>query len=302
MSTEISTIRRYLERQDVRQELAKALPRHMKVERVIKTALGAVYRDPYLLQCSPKSIYLACMQACQLGLEPGSPLGAAYLVPFFDKHTKEYQCTLIPGYKGLIDLARRSGQIATIEAHVVYEKDHFDCSFGPAGTLVHRPVWTGERGEVIAAWAMARLTSTGYQVEVMTRSELDAIRASAKSRSGPWVTHTAEMYRKTVVRRLCKYLPLSPELEAALTTDDHLYDTTTVEVEAPREEKLLDRYVAPALPEGTENNLRIELAEDQLGAPDTTCNVCGGPPEIEYKDQPLCRSCYKYAVDTHAKD
>lgn len=195
--------------------IAEVLPKHLTPERVIKVALIAYNKTPALQQCSQSSLLMAIVQASEVGLEPGGALGHAYLVPY--KQT----CQLIIGYRGLIDLARRSGQIASIEAHVVHENDKFRCHFGTNPVLEHEPAWKGEPGEIVCVYAIAVLKDGSKQVEVMTRAQVDAIKnRSRASSNGPWVTDYAEMARKTVVRRLCKYLPLSVEMQKALEIDN----------------------------------------------------------------------------------
>ncbi len=191
--------------------IAAVLPKHLTLERMTKVALSSVARNPALLACTPLSLVKAVMQGAELGLEVGGLLGEAYLVAYKD------QVVLIPGYRGLVKLARQSGTLSSIEAHVVCERDTFELEYGLDPKLVHRPAMTGDPGPVIAAYAIARFKDGGRQVDVMTRHEVDAIRGrSAAATSGPWVTDYAEMAKKTVVRRLCKYLHLSPELARAL--------------------------------------------------------------------------------------
>jgi recombination protein RecT len=191
--------------------IAAVLPKHLTPERLLKVALSATSRNPALLACTPQSILLAVMQASELGLEIGGLLGDAYFVPF-----KE-QAQLIVGYRGMIKLARQSGEIKVLEAHVVREGDTFELEYGLEPRLVHKPAMSGELGKVIAVYAIARFKDGGYQVDVMTLAEIEAIRLRSKAvNDGPWNTDYAEMARKTVVRRLCKYLPLSPELAKAL--------------------------------------------------------------------------------------
>lgn len=196
--------------------LAQVLPKHLSPERLVKIAISACSKNPALLNCTPESVYLAVSQSAQLGLEPGGVLGGAYLVPY--KNT----CQLIVGYRGLIDLARRSGQIASIEAHVVRDGDEFALEFGLTPKLMHRPrLDGGAPGPMKFAYAIARLRDGSTQYEVMTKAEIDAIRArSRSSTSGPWVSDYDEMARKTVLRRLCKYLPLSTELASALDGEE----------------------------------------------------------------------------------
>jgi len=207
------TIKDYLQQEKVKAAIASVLPQHMKPERLIKVALVAISRSPKLSQCTPDSILKSLMISAELGLDPSGNLGQAYLVPYQNKYRGTYECQLIPGYRGLITLARRSGHIKAIEARVVREKDVFRVRYGLEPELVHKPVLGGEKDrEIVAAYAVAVLADGTKQFDVMSRQEIDAIRARSKAADdGPWVTDYAEMAKKTVVRRLCKYLPLSPE-------------------------------------------------------------------------------------------
>lgn len=221
----LATIRDLLER--ARPKLAEVTPKHLTPDRLIRVAIAAAGRTPELLKCTPASLLNSVMQAAQVGLEPGSALGEAYLVPYGGT------CQLIIGYRGLISLARRSGQIASIEAHVVHANDKFTCRYGLDAKLEHEPDWSGNPGELVAVYAIARLKDGGTQLEVMTRAQVDGIRTRSKaSGSGPWVTDYAEMARKTAVRRLAKYLPLSIEMAEALAIDDASESADILEIPA----------------------------------------------------------------------
>lgn len=258
----LATIRDLLERS--KGKLAEVTPKHLTPDRLIRVAIAAAGRTPALLKCTPASLLNSVMQAAQVGLEPGSALGEAYLVPYKDT------CQLIIGYRGLISLARRSGQIVSIEAHVVHERDKFSCRYGLNPTLEHEPDWSADPGDVIAVYAVAKLKDGGTQVEVMTRAQVDAIRARSKaSGSGPWVSDYAEMARKTVVRRLCKYLPLSIELAEALAIDDAAEGADVVE---------LPPVEVPAQAARTEG-VKAKLAA-KLGKP------AAEPPPGPAQDQP----------------
>jgi recombination protein RecT len=203
-----------------RQSIQQILPKHLSADRILKVALVAASRNPLLLECDAMSILRSVMSSSQLGLEPDGPLGSAYLVPFKNKNGR-MEAQLIVGYRGLIDLARRSGQIVSIEAHVVREKDKFECSFGLEPVLKHVPDWSDDPGKQIAVYAVAKLKDGGVQAEVMTKHEVDAIRKRSRAGNfGPWVTDYEEMSRKTVVKRLAKYLPISVELSQALEVDN----------------------------------------------------------------------------------
>lgn len=191
--------------------IAGRLPAHLNPDRLIKIAITAAAKNPKILDCDRESIMLSVMQAAELGLEPGGALGEGYLVPY------GRTCQFIPGYRGLISLARRSGQIVSIEAHEVYEQDEFTVEFGLDPKLVHRPTLKSERGEVVAFYAVARIVGGGVQYDYMPRADVDAIRKRSRAgNSGPWVTDYNEMGKKTVIRRLFKTLPVSVELCRAL--------------------------------------------------------------------------------------
>jgi len=197
-------------------ELAKALPRHLTADRLIRVTMTAVQRSPQLLKCSLASIYAATLEAAQLGLETDGVLGHAYLVPY------QTTCQLIIGYKGLIQLARNSGDISWIAAHVVYEADEFDFAYGLEPVLVHKPA-RGVRGKPIAAYAAAKFKDGGSAFEVMWVEEINRIRDSSpgsKRSDSPWQTDWDEMARKTPLRRLAKYLPLSVEAQTAVSRTD----------------------------------------------------------------------------------
>lgn len=199
------------------------LPKHITPERMIKVALVSASRTPRLLECTPQSFFAAMMQAAELGLEPGGALGHAYLVPFKNGSTQKYEVVMIPGYRGLIALARRSGEIRSIEARPVYERDRFFVRFGLDPKLDHEPNLEvdGKDRKLKAVYAMAELTDGVRQVEYMTKADVDHIRKKSKAANdGPWVTDYDEMSRKTAVKRLCKYLPLSPELAKAVAIDN----------------------------------------------------------------------------------
>lgn len=214
--------------------LKTMLPKHLTAERVIKVALSAASRSKDIAMCTPQSFALAVIQASQLGLEAGSPLGEAYLVPFTNRGVKE--CTLIIGYRGLITLARRSGEIESIEAHVVHAKDEFDFVFGIESRLRHKPYmatppaeganmaeWIkgADPGPMIAVYAIVRLKGGAVQTEVMTRAEVERIRSMSRQAAGvTWTQHGDEMAKKTVIRRIAKYLPMSIELASALAHDE----------------------------------------------------------------------------------
>ena len=203
--------------------IAAMLPRHLNAERLLKVAQIAATTTPALLECEIPSLISAIGQCAQMGLEPNTVLGHAYLVPFNakkgDRWTKSVQ--VIVGYKGLIDLARRSGHIISIAAHEVREKDLFELEYGLEEKLRHVPSMQ-DRGDIIGFYAVAHLKDGGHAFDFLPVSEVNTIRdgTQSKGKYGPWKDHYVEMGKKTAVRRLAKMLPLSVEFAAAAAMDD----------------------------------------------------------------------------------
>lgn len=217
---QLTDMRSYLEQ--ARTKLAEVVPKHLTPERLVRVAVAAMSRSPKLLLCTRESVLLAIMEAGQLGLEAGSPLGHAYLVPFEDRKRGQMVATLIIGYKGLIELARRSGQVSSCEARVVYERDTFDVEFGLTPRLVHRPHLGADRGQPVLGYAVIKMKDGADAiVEIMTRAEIEGIRARSRAANeGPWVTDWEAMARKTVMRRAMKYAPMPTSVAEAMAHDD----------------------------------------------------------------------------------
>ena len=206
--------------------LAAVLPRHVSPDRMLKIALGALRTTPKLMNCTVESLMGAVVHCSQLGLEPNTPLGHAYLIPFENRRKNITEVQIVLGYKGLVDLARRSGQIISIAAHEVCENDEFDYAYGLDEKLTHKPTM-GERGRVIAFYAVAKLQGGGHAFEVMSAEQINEIRDNSQNykfarekNSTVWGQHYAEMGRKTVLRRLVKYLPVSIEMAQAAQLDE----------------------------------------------------------------------------------
>jgi recombination protein RecT len=239
-------------------EIARCLPRHLTPERMTRIAITELRKTPKLQECDPMSFIAAIMQASQLGLEPGI-MGSCYLIPFYNSKTGKYECTFMPGYRGFLDLARRSGQIVSLVARAVYENDEFTYEFGLKEDIKHKPCMDN-KGSLVAVYAVALLKDGGYQFDVMSRAEVETIRNTSKSKdSGPWVTNFEEMAKKTVLRRLFKWLPCSVEMQKAVSLDEQQeigaqnikaaaseeFDIDFVidgeSYESPKEEKLMNR-------------------------------------------------------------
>lgn len=191
--------------EQMKPQIARALPKHMDPDRIARIALTVLRQTPQLGRCNPQSFLGALMTCAQLGLEPG-PLGEAYFVPYGQ------EVTFIPGYRGLVKLAWQSGQMKSISAHTVRERDEFDYAYGLEPVLRHKPALS-DGGDVIAVYAAAVLKDGGSAFVVLSRDDVEAIRSRSRaSNNGPWKTDWDAMARKTAVRQLIRWLPLSSEL------------------------------------------------------------------------------------------
>lgn len=220
-------------------EFAKVLPKWLTPERMARVVLTEFRKTPKLLDCSELSVMKCAMQCAELGLEPGNAMSQAHLIPF------GRECTLIIGFRGLLELARRSGQLKDIQTEVVCEHDKFDYELGMEPKLKHKPNLK-KRGKPILVYAVAHLKDGGTQSEVMTVEDVNKIRDGSKNlgADSPWRLHWDQMARKTVLRRLCKYLPaavMPPEAHAVLTTEDEKFYDTTARIMSEETAKATDR-------------------------------------------------------------
>ena len=161
------------------------------------------------------------MTAAQLGLEPNTPLGQAYLIPYYNKKHSIYECVFVLGYKGLIDLAYRGGEVNVIQSHLVYEHDEFDFCFGLEPRLVHRPIQT-DRGALRFVYALFKAKNGGYGFDVMSADEIRTHkeRYAQNIEGGAWATHFEEMAKKVVLKRVLKYAPLRGDTTQAIASDE----------------------------------------------------------------------------------
>jgi recombination protein RecT len=212
-----TSIEEVLHGDGVRKALNDVLPKAMDLPRFTRIALSTLKKNQDLAQCDSSSFFNALLQSAVLGLEPNTPMGHSYLIPY------GRECTLVVGYQGFIDLAYRSGAVTDIHANVVRPGDEFDWAEGTAPFITHKPLaipkfhsrsnqkyLTGE--DTTHAYAYARLLSGGHVQVVMLKEEIDAIRSrSSTANKGPWVTDPVAMQKKTAIRQLRKFLPMSAQ-------------------------------------------------------------------------------------------
>ncbi len=202
-------------------QIQKALPSVLTGERFGRMVLTAMSTNPQLAQCTPNSFLGAMMQAAQLGVEPNTPLGQAYLIPY--RNHGRLECQFQLGYKGLIDLAYRSGEITDISAHEVHENDTFEYELGLTPKLKHVPA-LHDRGPVILYYAVFHTKSGGYGFEVMSdediRDHMKKFSKAANSSFSPWSSNFDEMAKKTVIKRVLKYAPIKTEFVRQIAQDE----------------------------------------------------------------------------------
>lgn len=237
-------------------QIEKALPSVITPERFTRIALTAYSRNEKLQECTAESFLGSMMQAAQLGVEPNTPLGQAYLIPFRNRGVMEVQFQL--GYRGMIDLAYRSGEVQNIQAHEVYENDTFEYELGLEPKLKHIPALK-DRGNVILYYAVFKLTNGGVGFEVMSKEDVEAF-AKKKSKTygtGPWQSDFDAMAKKTLVKRLLKFAPLKSDFVRAVTADETIKsgisenmadlpdETVTIDAETTKPEENADYEEIP---------------------------------------------------------
>lgn len=207
-------------------QFATALPKHINTDRFVRIAITTIRQNPKLAQCSQESLLGALMVSAQLGLEPGT-LGQCYLIPFENKRMGTVECQFQIGYKGLIELLRRSGQLSDIYSYTVYENDDFNIEYGLSRTLTHKPNFD-ERGEIKGFYAVAILKDGAKAFEYMTKDEV--VKHEEKYRKGSykndvWNKNFEEMAQKTVVKKMLKWLPVSVEFLDMINKDEKSFKT-----------------------------------------------------------------------------
>jgi recombination protein RecT len=215
---------------DKQKEILAALPRHITPAYFMRVVLTAVQRNPKLADCTSISLFGSILQCAQLGLVPDGFLGQAYLIPYDNKKKNVLEVQFQCGYRGLITLARRSGEISIIGAEVVYERDQFKQIRGLSPSVDHTPFeGDGDPGALVSVYAWYRLKDGGYDLTVMNRRQVHAIRNRSQAyRSGvqygkkdsPWFTDEPAMWKKTAIKQLLKLAPLSVEIQRAAGLDD----------------------------------------------------------------------------------
>lgn len=207
-------------------EIKKALPPAMKgnERRIARTLVTALQGNPYLQTCTGLSLVGAAIQTAQLGLEVGGPLGQAYIVPYWSTKHGANLAQVQVGYRGLLNLAHRSGQVKALFAHPVHRADAFRFQLGSNPKVVHTPA-DGDRGEVTHYYAVLRTITGGVDIEVATVADIKAHRQKyvkpPKFGTSPWDTNFDQMACKTLLRKIAKRCPISIDFQKAAVLDEY---------------------------------------------------------------------------------
>lgn len=259
------TIRDRLEGDAFKAAVAKALPRHLTPDRFIRVACTAIMKTPKLGQCDQTSFFNALLTLSQLGIEPDGR--RAHLIPFENKKRGCTEVQLMIDYKGLAELIIRSGLVSYLHADVVCDKDDFEYNRGEL--VKHTINFREPRGAIYAAYCICKFKDGSEKCDVMSVDEIEAIRSRSRAaQSGPWVTDWSEMAKKTVFRRLSKWLPLSPEFRDAIESDeDTTIDISPTSFETEAQPKSKPHITAKSTAETTEPEAPVKPKASKASAP-----------------------------------
>ena len=276
------------------EKIAAVMPRHMSEERMYQLAVSAYNSTPQLAQCSIVSVLSCVMKCAALGLEPSAVdgLGRAYILPYRNRKTGGYEAQFIMGYKGILQLARNSGEIESISARAVYEGDEFSYSYGLHEDLQHVPSNAPKDGrELTHAYCIAKFKDGGHYFNVLTREDIEKARKSSQagnSKYSPWATHYEQMAVKTAVRRAFPYLPVSIEAQSAAAADETTPDYTSV--------------LAPVVPQADILPVEAETAENAPTDTETGEEADSGETMSAHAVCKTCGNVLSVAPDATAQD
>lgn len=236
------TVLDYLNGDSFKSQLAMALPKHLSGDHFVRSAISEFRLNPQLQECSVPSILGYFMQAAAMGLEPASSLGQCYPVPFYNKKTGGKEVQFMMSYRGMLTLARNSGEVQSVRAHAVHMKDEFEIQYGLNEDIIHKPYIDGDAGAFRGAYVIVQFKDGTQQALFMSKSEIDAHRARSKSSGGfsPWQTDYEAMALKTVFRAIFKWLPISIEHMVNMASDESVVRLKPDAVNADSVEDMLE--------------------------------------------------------------
>lgn len=207
------TLVQQLESADFARALADSLPKSITAEKMTRTVLTAMRATPELAHCTPQSFFHCVLQCAQLGLEPNTWNGHAYLIPFRDTKNSVTNCTLIVGYQGMIELALRNDNVSKVWTRAVRQGDEFQVRYGLEEDIKHIPSDDPHRENMplLYTYAVCKLKNGDKIFEVLSQPQIE-LRRPRSARKSPWDDNYEAMARKTAVRALFKWIPKSTEM------------------------------------------------------------------------------------------
>jgi recombination protein RecT len=250
-------------------EIKKALPKHMDAGRFARVVMTAVSRTPKLLECDQHSFFGSLLLAAQLGLEPNGVDQKCFMIPY-EKKNGQPECQFQLGYRGLLELSRRSGEISSIHAEVAYEKDDLEIVLGMDPSIIHKPFLKGERGVPVLVYSVVQLKDGGKDFIWMPWTEVEKIKSGQTGRlkdwqlaNSPWTTYPEEMAKKTCLKRHCKTLPLSAEIQNIVSSDESIKKDFNEDMTEPQEYTDVDVDVNEGIATAADKAEFYEWAEIQ---------------------------------------
>jgi recombination protein RecT len=242
-------------------QLSKWIKGGIRPEALVRWALLDLQQNEKLRACTPESLYLGLLACATVGLEPGSLHQLAFLVPFAGK------AQFLLGWRGMVKLARRSGEVTGISANVVHERDVFELDLGTANSLIHRPA-RGDRGQVTGAYAIARMRDGGHELEFLDDADLGRIQkiAEARGKSPAWQQWPDQQQRKSAIRRLSKRLPqghdyiIAQAIEQAVEEHGDARAVLDIETEGAASASESQASAAPVVPGAPDEAEAAEIA------------------------------------------
>jgi len=255
----------FLESPTVVQQIGKIVTQGINPQRLVRQAVTLCSENPELLKCTQQSIILGVVKAAELGLELSGPLGHAYLVPRFTKIPGTTQKAMMAifqvGWKGLVALAFRQGNVASLPVRCVHANDRFEIVYGDEQRLIHEPDLNKERGDVIGYYAAVKYVNGGRDFEYMTKQQVIDHKEKYGGKGPGWSSAFDKMAMKTVLRQLCSRLSMCPEAQ-----------------KQAMEEEYAELGVAPVRQLGVKENPDVQLLLDQASPSGVIDgNFDGGP-------------------------
>ena len=283
--SEIKSVGDLIKSESFKVEIQKAAPKHIDADQLLRVAWTSIRKNPKLSECTVSSMASSLLEISSMGLKADGVIGEAYLVPFANKKKGTVECTPMIGFRGLMKLARNGGEVVTITADEVYTCDKFKITKGTEQSIKHEPDYNHKDrtpDNVIGVYAVATLKSGEKQFDYMSRSDIERIRKMSRGKDAePWTLHWVEMAKKTVIRRLCKMLPLSSDIMKFIGDDSErdnprqIHDPdaidTTAEV-APSNVEELTKSLSGEPVEGV-GECPVCKEEKELG-PEGNCSPC----------------------------